>query len=55
MATKQTYRELKMGYFDKIENVWEYLKMAEGYDGRELIDVLKNYLKAGASVLEQGD
>ena len=28
--------------------------MAEGYDGRELIDGLKSYLKPGATVLELG-
>jgi len=43
-----------VGYFDKIENVHEYLKMAEGFDGRELIEILKTHLKKGKSVLEIG-
>ena len=43
-----------MGYFDDVENVEAYIKMAEGYDGRELIAVLKRYLEPGATVLELG-
>jgi 2-polyprenyl-3-methyl-5-hydroxy-6-metoxy-1,4-benzoquinol methylase len=43
-----------MGYFDKMENVKEYIEMAEGYDGRDLIELLKNHLEAGSSVLELG-
>ncbi|MFC1975959.1 class I SAM-dependent methyltransferase [Chloroflexota bacterium] len=43
-----------MGYFDDKKNVEEYIKMAEGFDGRELIQILKKYLKKGASVLELG-
>ena len=43
-----------MGFFDDAENVFEYIKMAEGYDGRELVNVLKRYLSAGSSVLELG-
>ena len=43
-----------MGYFDKRENVDQYLQMAEGYDGRELIAILQKHLPAGASVLELG-
>ena len=43
-----------MGYFDDEKNVEEYVKMAEGYDGRVLIDVLKKYLRNGSTVLELG-
>lgn len=45
---------IHMGYFDELDNVKGYLKMAEGYDGRELIDHLKDLLEAGSSVLELG-
>jgi cyclopropane fatty-acyl-phospholipid synthase-like methyltransferase len=41
-------------YFDDVENVKKYLKMVEGYDGRELIKVLKTYLPNCSSVLELG-
>ena len=43
-----------MGFYDSIENVESYIKMAEGYDGREIIEVLRQYLKPGAAVLELG-
>jgi len=43
-----------MGYFDKLENVEGYIRMADGYDGRELIEVLKKHLKHGATLLELG-
>ena len=43
-----------MDYFDNEKNVEDYVKMAEGYDGRELIDVLRKYLPEGSSVLELG-
>jgi SAM-dependent methyltransferase len=43
-----------MGYYHTPESVDEYVKMAEGYDGRELIEVLKQYLPPGATVLELG-
>ena len=43
-----------MGYFDERKNVESYIKMAEGYDGRELIAVLKQHLPAGSTVLELG-
>ncbi len=43
-----------MAYFDERKNVEDYIKMAEGYDGRELIAVLKKYLLAGSTVLELG-
>ena len=43
-----------MGYFDERKNVAEYIRMAEGYDGRELIAILETYLPAGSTVLELG-
>ena len=43
-----------MGYYHTRETVDEYVEMAEGYDGRELIEVLKQHLKPGATVLELG-
>ncbi len=43
-----------MGYFDEQQHVDEYIQMAEGFDGRELIDLLKNHLAPGATVLELG-
>lgn len=45
---------VKMSYFDDEKNVEEYVKMAEGYDGRELIAILKKHLRTGSSVLELG-
>jgi ubiquinone/menaquinone biosynthesis C-methylase UbiE len=43
-----------MTYFDNPKHVEEYVKMAEGFDGRELIEILKTWLKPGATVLELG-
>lgn len=43
-----------MGYFDNEKNVGEYIKMAEGYDGSFLIEVLKQHLAEGSTVLELG-
>jgi trans-aconitate methyltransferase len=43
-----------MSYFDERENVDKYIQMADGYDGRELIDVLRKHLPAGSTVLELG-
>lgn len=36
------------------KNVEDYIKMAEGYDGKELILFLSQYLPEGATVLELG-
>lgn len=44
----------KSGYFDDEKNVEDYISMAEGYDGRDLIDQLAEYLPAGSRVLELG-
>jgi cyclopropane fatty-acyl-phospholipid synthase-like methyltransferase len=43
-----------MGYFDDEKNVTEYIKMAEGYDGREFIPILKKHLVENATILELG-
>ena len=43
-----------MGFFDTEKGVEEYIKMAEGYDGEELIKILKKYLSANSTVLELG-
>ena len=43
-----------MGFYDDEENVEAYLQMAEGYDGRELVKVLKKHLPLGSTVLELG-
>ena len=43
-----------MGYFDEEKNVDEYLKIAEGYDGKELINILKKHLPEGSTILELG-
>ena len=43
-----------MSFFDTEKGVEEYIKIAEGYDGSELIKDLRIFLKNGASVLEIG-
>jgi len=43
-----------MGFFDTEKGVREYIKMAEGYDGVELIKILQKYLPANSTVLELG-
>ena len=43
-----------MGYFDEKKNVEEYISMAEGYEGKALIQILKKYLPRGSAVLELG-
>jgi SAM-dependent methyltransferase len=43
-----------LDYFLNEKNVNDYIKIADGYDGRSLIEILKNFLPAGASVLELG-
>ena len=43
-----------MEYYYTQESVDEYIAMAEGYDGRELIEVLKKHLPPGSTVLELG-
>lgn len=43
-----------MGFYDKLENVEMYIKMAQGYDGKMFYDLLENYLSEGDKVLELG-
>lgn len=43
-----------MGWYNSKKNVNEYIKMAEGYDGKILIDILKKILPGGSTVLELG-
>ena len=43
-----------MGFFDTEEGVAEYLEMAKGHDGRELIEKLSEHLTPGSTVLELG-
>lgn len=43
-----------MGYYDTTKGVNEYIRMAEGYDGAALINVLETFLPLGSSVLELG-
>ena len=43
-----------MGFFDSEQNVDAYVRMAEGFDGRELVAVLERHLRPGSSVLEIG-
>ena len=43
-----------MGVFDTEKGVDEYIKMADGYDGSELIRILQEYLPEKSSVLELG-
>jgi SAM-dependent methyltransferase len=43
-----------MGFFDTKIGVDEYVKMAEGFDGRKLIKILQKFLPEKSSVLELG-
>ena len=43
-----------MGFYDDKETAEQYIDMARGYDGQELVDVLKSHLPRGARVLEIG-
>ncbi|MCF8378350.1 MAG: class I SAM-dependent methyltransferase [Bacteroidales bacterium] len=43
-----------MGYFDDNKNVDDYIRMADGYDGCQVVKVLERYLPPGSSVLEVG-
>lgn len=43
-----------MTYFNDKEKVSQYIEMAQGFDGKELIDILKKHLKEGSTVLELG-
>ena len=43
-----------MGFFDTEKGVDEYIKMADGYDGTELIQILKKHLPEKSTLLELG-
>jgi cyclopropane fatty-acyl-phospholipid synthase-like methyltransferase len=43
-----------LGFFDEEKNVKDYIKMAEGYDGAELIVELQKHLIPNSTVLELG-
>lgn len=43
-----------MSYYDDPKNVEEYIRLADGYDGRALVDLLCDHLPAGSTVLELG-
>ena len=43
-----------MGLFDTVKGVEQYIKMAEGYDGAELIKILQKYFPENSTVLEIG-
>ena len=44
----------KNSYYHTKKNVMEYLRMAEGYDGKDIIEILKKYLPEKSTVLELG-
>lgn len=43
-----------MAYYDDADSVEQYIGMAEGYDGKALIALLRQYLPDKSSVLELG-
>jgi cyclopropane fatty-acyl-phospholipid synthase-like methyltransferase len=43
-----------MGYYDDPKNIQQYIEMAEGFDGRELVAALTKHLPSGSEVLELG-
>jgi trans-aconitate methyltransferase len=43
-----------MSFYDQEKNVSEYIKMAEGYDGKEFVPILRTCLPENATVLELG-
>ncbi len=43
-----------MGFYEDEKTARQYIEMAKGYDGAELIDALHAHLPDGASVLELG-
>ena len=43
-----------MGFYDNKETANQYIEMARGYDGRELIAILRQHVPDGATVLELG-
>jgi cyclopropane fatty-acyl-phospholipid synthase-like methyltransferase len=43
-----------MGFYDDEKTALQYIELAEGYDGQELIEILRMHLPPKASVLEIG-
>lgn len=43
-----------MGFYDTDEGVEQYLQIADGYDGKDLIEILIKHLPGGSSLLELG-
>ena len=43
-----------MAYFDNKKNVDDYIKMVDGYDGTELVNLLQEYLVEDSTLLELG-
>lgn len=43
-----------MGFYDKKKNVQEYIELAAGFEGVELIKILRKHLPDGSSLLELG-
>lgn len=43
-----------MSYFDKAENVLDYIELCDGFDGRDLIEQLRRHLPNSARLLELG-
>ena len=43
-----------MGFYDDEETAQQYIAIAEGYDGRELIEILRNHLPGGGVQGHQG-
>ena len=50
----KNYKKTDMGFFDTEKGVEQYIKIAEGYDGAELIKILQRHLPANSTVLELG-
>lgn len=45
---------MKTEYYHSKESVEEYIKASQGFDGRELVQRLKDFLPSGSSLLELG-
>lgn len=43
-----------LSYYNNPKNVEQYIKMADGYDGRIFVDILRQHLPDKATVLELG-
>ena len=43
-----------LGFYDDEKTALQYIEMAQGFDGQELVEVLTRHLPAGAIVLELG-